>query len=312
MKKILFIYNPVSGKGAIKSKLSYIIETISRDGMVTTLPTLGRGDGTKFIEQYMKDYDFVVCAGGDGTLNEVTTGYMNTEKKYRKPCAYIPSGTVNDFASSLGISKNITECVDNIATSRLFPCDIGEFNGKYFNYIAGFGAFTQVSYTTSQNFKNILGKTAYILEAIKSLPKIKGVDVAIETENKEIKGNFIYGMICNTFSVGGIIKIGKDNVALDDGKFEAVFIKKPKNLIELQETINDALASKLNSKHFVYARGNRFKIESREEIEWTLDGEYGGKHKTVNIFDHKRAIEFLRPKTKKMLNNTENSENEGD
>lgn len=295
MKKILFIYNPVSGKGVMKSKLSYIIETISKEGIVTTIPTSKRGDGTKLVEKYMKDFDMVVCAGGDGTLNEVTTGYMNIEKKYRKPCAYIPSGTVNDFATSLGISKNITECTDSIAKSTIFPYDIGEFNGKYFNYIAGFGAFTQVAYTTSQNFKNILGKTAYILEAIKSVPKIKGIDVTIETENKEIKGDFIYGMICNTFSVGGIIKIGKDNVALDDGKFEAVFVKKPRNLFELQETINDALASKLNSKHFVYARGNKFKIESKEEIEWTLDGEYGGKYKTANIVDHERAIDFLRP-----------------
>lgn len=298
MRKILFIYNPVSGKGAIKSKLSYIIETISKEGIVTTIPTSSRGDGTKFIEQYIKDFDMVVCAGGDGTLNEVTTGYMNVDKKYRKPCAYIPSGTVNDFATSLGISKNITECVDSIAKSTIFPYDIGEFNGKYFNYIAGFGAFTQVAYTTSQNFKNILGKTAYVLEAIKSLPKIKGIDVTIQTEKGEIKGNFIYGMICNTFSVGGIIKIGKDVVALDDGKFEAVFVKKPNNLIELQETINDSLASKLNSKHFVYARSNRFRIEGKEEIEWTLDGEYGGKFKTANIVNHERAIDFLRPNSK--------------
>lgn len=298
MKKILFIYNPVSGKGAIKSKLSYIIETISKEGIVTTIPTSKRGDGTKFIEKYIKDFDMVVCAGGDGTLNEVTTGYMNVDKKYRKPCAYIPCGTVNDFASSLGISKNITECADSISNSTLFPYDIGEFNGKYFNYIAGFGAFTQVAYTTSQNFKNILGKTAYVLEAIKSLPKIKGIDVTVETDKSVISGNFIYGMICNTFSVGGIIKIGKDNVALDDGKFEAVFVKKPNNLIELQETINDALASKLNSKHFVYARSNRFRIEGKKEIEWTLDGEYGGKFKTANILNHERAIDFLRPNSK--------------
>lgn len=298
MKKILFIYNPVSGKGAMKSKLSYIIETISKEGIVTTIPTSKRSDGTKFIEKYIKDFDMVVCAGGDGTLNEVTTGYMNIEKKYRKPCAYIPSGTVNDFATSLGISKNITECVDSIAKSTIFPYDIGEFNGKYFNYIAGFGAFTQVAYTTSQNFKNILGKAAYVLEAIKSLPKIKGIDVTVETDKSVISGSFIYGMICNTFSVGGIIKIGKDNVALDDGKFEAVFVKKPNNLIELQETINDALASKLNSKHFVYARSNRFRIEGKNEIEWTLDGEYGGKFKTANILNHERAIDFLRPNSK--------------
>ncbi len=295
-KKILFIYNPVSGKGLIKNKLSFIIETISKMGMVTILPTMKKGDAAHFVSEYMKDYDMIVCSGGDGTLNEITTGYMSVSKSLRKPCAYIPSGTVNDFATSLGLSKNITKCVENILDSDIFPYDIGEFNGRYFNYIAGFGAFTEVSYSTPQNVKNILGKAAYILQGIKSLSKIKGIDVKITSESGEISGNFIYGMICNTFSVGGIIKIDEENIALDDGKFEAIFVKKPNNPIELQETINEILLSKTDSKRFVHLRDNKFTIESDVEIPWTLDGEFGGNFNKVTIVNHERAVNFLKPR----------------
>jgi YegS/Rv2252/BmrU family lipid kinase len=299
MKKILFIYNPISGKGLVKLKLSYIVEKLSNEGLLTVIPTKEKGDATKYVMEYMDNYDLIVCSGGDGTLNEVTVGYMSVEPNKRKPCAYIPAGTVNDFATSLGISKNITKCVDDIASSTIFPYDIGEFNNRYFTYIAGFGAFTDVSYSTPQNVKNILGKAAYILEGIKHLPKIKSIDVTITSDGKKTECSLIYGMICNTFSVGGLIKIGEEDIALDDGKFEAVFVKSPKNPIELQETINDILMNKLNSKHFLYMRGNDFTIESENEIPWTLDGEFGGNIKIAKITNHPRAINFLKPKVNK-------------
>lgn len=295
MKKILFIYNPVSGKGDIRTKLSYIIEKLSTLGMVTVIPTQKQGDAAKFVTDNMENFDTIICSGGDGTLNEVTTGYMSIEKEKRKPCGYIPAGTVNDFATSLGISKNINKCVDQILDSSIFPYDIGEFGNKYFNYIAGFGAFTEVAYSTSQSAKNLLGKTAYILEGIISLTKIKSEKVKIITNSKTIEGNYIFGMICNTFSIGGLLKIGRDNVSLDDGKFEAIFVKKPKNPIELQETINDTLSRKLNSKHFEYLRSSSFRIISENPLSWTLDGEFGGDIDDVVINNHERAIEFLRP-----------------
>ena len=295
MKKILFIYNPVSGKGAIRSKLSYIVENLSTIGVVTVMPTKTKGDATKFVVENMDNFYTIICSGGDGTLNEVTTGYMKGEKERRKPCGYIPAGTVNDFATSLGISKNINKCVDQILDSSIFPYDIGEFGDRYFNYIAGFGAFTEVAYSTSQSVKNMLGKTAYILEGIKSLTKIKSANVKIITENKTVEGNYIFGMICNTFSVGGLLKIDRDDVSLDDGKFEAIFVKKPKNPIEFQETLNDTLSGKLNTKHFEYFRSSNFRIISEEPLNWTLDGEFGGKTDNVEIHNHERAIEFLRP-----------------
>lgn len=306
MKKILFIYNPVSGKGAIRSKLSYIVENLSTMGVVTVMPTKAKGDATIFVVENMDNFDIIICSGGDGTLNEVTTGYMKVEKERRKPCGYIPAGTVNDFATSLGISKNINKCIDQILDSSIFPYDIGEFGDRYFNYIAGFGAFTEVAYSTSQSAKNMLGKTAYILEGIKSLTKIKSANVKIITENKTVEGNYIFGMICNTFSVGGLLKIDRDDVSLDDGKFEAIFVKKPKNPIEFQETLNDTLSGKLNSKHFEYFRSSNFKIISEEPLNWTLDGEFGGKTDNVEIHNHEKAIEFLRP-NKGWLKSKENN-----
>ncbi|MBQ9673900.1 MAG: YegS/Rv2252/BmrU family lipid kinase [Ruminococcus sp.] len=295
MSKILFIYNPISGKGLIKGKLSYIIENLSELGTVTVLPTKSKGDATRFVISNMNNFDMIVCSGGDGTLNEVTTGYMSVEAQLRKPCAYIPAGTVNDFATSLGISKNITKCVDAIPNSMLFPYDIGEFNGRYFNYIAGFGAFTEVAYSTPQNIKNILGKLAYFLEGIKQLSKIKSIHINITANNITIENNFIYGMICNTFSVGGLLKINERSVELDDGKFEAIFVKSPTNPIDLQETINDLLTGKTESKHLVYIRDSNFTINSDSAIAWTLDGEFGGETSTAVITNHARAIAFLKP-----------------
>lgn len=296
MKKILFIYNPVSGKGLIGSKLSKIVETLSEKGIVTILPTKEKGDATKFVTEYMEHYDYIICSGGDGTLNEITTGYMSVEKKKRKPCGYIPAGTTNDFATSMGIPKDIDKCIAKLVDSDIFPYDIGEFNDRYFNYIAGFGAFTEVSYSTSQNFKNALGKTAYFFEGIKHLSKIKGINVEILSDDKTYNGSYIYGMICNTFSVGGILKIGEENVSLDDGMFEAIFVKTPKNPIEMQEILNDIFLKKLNSKHLLYLRSSNFTIKTENGTPWTLDGEYGGDFKEVNIKNHKRAINFLKPK----------------
>ncbi len=294
-KKLLFVYNPVSGKGLIRSKLPYIIEKLSELGTVTVIPTKGKGDATRSAAELMADFDMVVCSGGDGTLNEITTGYMSVPKEDRKPCAYIPAGTVNDFATSLGISKNIIKCVDGIAHSRVFPYDIGEFNERYFNYVAGFGAFTEVSYSTPQNFKNLFGKAAYIMEGVRQIPKIKSLHVRITTPEKVVEDDFVYGMICNTFSVGGLLKIDEDSVELDDGKFEAIMIKTPTNAVDFQETVNDLILSKTDSRRLVYLRSNDFIIESKSSLPWTLDGEFGGKTKKAHIINHERAIDFLKP-----------------
>ena len=162
------------------------------------------------MEAYAGNYDLVVCSGGDGTLDEVVTGMMQCKAKV--PLGYIPAGSTNDFASSLGIPKDMEKAAEAAVTGKPFPCDVGLFNGDYFVYVAAFGLFTEVSYKTSQEWKNVLGHAAYILEGAKCLHDIPSFMMQVEYNNMRIQDEFIYGMITNSTSVGGFKGMtGKDS-----------------------------------------------------------------------------------------------------
>lgn len=294
--RLLFVYNPNAGRGVIKNHLSAIVETFCRAGYeVTVYATAKSGDATRIVEQCGEDYDRIACCGGDGTLNEVTDGLMRLDK--RPPCGYIPAGTVNDFAHSFSLPNKMEEAAKVIVSGTPFLYDIGSLNGDYFDYIAAFGAFTEVSYETSQSSKNILGKLAYFLEGVKRLPSIRKYKVTIKVGEQTVEDEMIYGMITNSFTVGGFLSLFDENVALDDGKFEALFIKSPKNVIELQSIVNALLSNDMKCKYFYYYNVSEIMINSDEPISWTMDGEFGGSFCEVNIKNHWRAISFIRGKT---------------
>ena len=238
------------------------------------------------------NYDIVVCSGGDGTLNEVTDGLMTIGNP--PPCGYIPAGTVNDFAKSFKLPKDMTEAAGVAITGSPVLCDIGEINGDYFDYIAAFGAFTQVSYETSQITKNILGKLAYFFEGVKKLPYVRKYAIEVTAGEEHFEDEIIYGMITNSFSVGGFLSLFDDDVALDDGKLEAFFIKAPKNVIEFQVIINALLTSDVSCKYFYYYHVSEVTVKCDEEIAWTVDGEYGGDIAEARINVHKQAVAFVR------------------
>lgn len=293
-KKLLFIYNPNSGKNLIKQNLSDIIEVFFRGGYkVTVFPTQKSKDATNYIIKFLSDYDIVVCSGGDGTLHEVAEGLMSLPPYKRKPCGYIPSGTVNDFATSLHIPKDMVEAAENIVNGRLFKYDIGSLNGNFFTYIAGFGAFMEVPYDTPQVSKNIFGKTAYFLEGIKQLSKISPIKMKIECNGKTVEDEFIIGMIMNTYSIAGFVNLKEEKIFLDDGKFEGIFVKNPSNPIQLQETLIDISKRKYHSDHYVCVRSNKIVCTSADEIPWTIDGEFGGNFTKCDIRTHPRAIEYI-------------------
>ena len=149
MKKLLFTYNPNSGKGAVKAALSDIISTFTTGGYdVMVHPTCCAGDAIDFISQRGRDFDLIVSSGGDGMLHELAYGM--SAGKVDCPCGYIPSGTVNDFAYSLNIPKDMQKCAAMIMQEHFQPVDLGRFNGGYFAYISAFGWFTDVSYVTPQ------------------------------------------------------------------------------------------------------------------------------------------------------------------
>ena len=313
-KKLLFVYNPNAGKGALKSNLSDIIDIFTKDDyFVTAYPTQKKCDALKVIEKSNNEgYDLIVCSGGDGTLSESITGLMKCEN--RPSLGYIPAGTTNDFANSLKIPKNMVSAAENVIHGTPFAYDVGLLNDKHFCYVAAFGAFTAVSYETSQTSKNILGHLAYVLEGVKSLGKIPAYDLKIEYDGNIIEDTFILGMITNTTSVGGILNLKKEGVLFDDGLFEVNLVKKPNSPIEWTSLIKNLPAAgspkaQLNPKFFLQFKTSNLKITSDEEVAWTIDGESGGSYTEMDIVNHKQAINIIIPPSD-ILEESEQSESD--
>ena len=295
MHKLLFIYNPLSGKAQIKNYLSDIVDIFVKVGYDVTLrPTQAVLDAYYTVCERAKDFDLIVTSGGDGTLNETVKGLMTLENRPR--LGYIPAGTTNDFASSLGISKNMIEAAQTIVNGENFPCDIGTFGNNNFTYISAFGAFTEVAYQTPQFNKNMFGHLAYVLEGIRSLKSIKTYRMSVEYDGNFIEDDFVFGMISNSMSVGGFKGKGELGIVLDDGYFEVALVKMPRTPIELQVTINDLLKFEVDSDYIYFFRAKSLKIICPDEVSWTLDGEFGGVHKDVEIKNINKAITFIRNK----------------
>lgn len=292
MKKLLFILNPHSGKAQIKNKLLQIIDLMVKTGYeVTVYPTQAKDDARNIVRKKAKKYDRIVCSGGDGTLDEVVSGMMESEKKV--PLGYIPTGSTNDFAASLKIPGDMVKAAEIAVSGKKFACDVGSFNEKSFIYVAAFGIFTAVSYKTSQEWKNILGHAAYILEGAKSLHDITSYHVRVEYEDQVIENEFIYGMITNSISVGGFKNMTGKNVLLDDGKFEVTLIRMPKNLVELNEILG-SLTNLIDDTDLIYSfKSDRITFLSEEEIPWTLDGEFGGNPREVTVSNRQQALEIM-------------------
>lgn len=290
-KKMLFIFNPKAGKGSIKNKLMDIIDIFVKGGYeITVHPTQEYLDAMKVAKECGGSYDILVCSGGDGTLDEVVTGMM--QGNHEIPLGYIPAGSTNDFASSLRVSKNMLKAAHDIVNGDLFPFDVGKFNNDTFVYIAAFGLFTDVAYETNQDLKNLFGHLAYILGGMQRLFNIRAYNLKVEYNNRSFDGEFIFGMITNSTSVGGFKNLSGKNVGLNDGLFEVMFIRKPKNPLELQEIVSALLMAEDNTDLIESFKTNHLFMTGEEVIPWTLDGEYGGEHRTVDIVNQKCAMQI--------------------
>lgn len=293
-KKMLFIYNPRAGKAQIRSNLLDIIDTFVKAGYeVTAYPTQASGDAVKAVKERHTGYDIVVCSGGDGTLDEVVTGMMQCEEKL--PIGYVPAGSTNDFANSLKIPKNMIKAADVVVRGRNFACDIGAFNEDSFIYVAAFGIFTNVSYETKQDIKNVLGHAAYLLEGVKTLPSVRSYPLKITCDDRMIEGEFLYGMITNSHSVGGFRGITGQNVQLNDGLFEVTLIRRPSNPLELNNIILALVDKRVKSEHIYSLTAARIVVDAKEPLAWTLDGEFGGDHLRAVIENKKKALEIRVP-----------------
>lgn len=293
-KKMLFIFNPRAGKGSIKTRLTDILDIFVKAGYdVTIHPTQAYRDGLKVAKKRGGEFDLIVTSGGDGTLDEIVTGIM--EGGHSTPIGYIPAGSTNDFAKSLHVSKNMMQAAMDIVEGEPHAFDVGRFNDDFFVYIAAFGLFTDVSYETNQDLKNILGHAAYILEGTQRLFNIQSYKMKVETAEQNMEGDFIFGMISNATSVGGFRKLTGPDVMLDDGLFEVLLVHRPKNLLELNEIIA-ALVGNADCSQIESFKTAKLKITCEEEMSWTLDGEFGGEHKEVEIENLNHAVEIMLKK----------------
>lgn len=285
-KKLLFVYNPKAGKTLIKNKLAEILNIFAKAGYeITVVPTQKHDDAREAVAVRRDEYELVVCGGGDGTLDEVVTGMI--QSGFRTPIGYIPAGSTNDFGGSLGLPKNMIRAAEVVVQGVDFSCDVGHF--KYddiedvFVYIAAFGLFTDVSYETDQDMKNVLGHMAYLLEGMKRLPGIRSYHLKVSWEGNEIEDDFIFGMITNSISVGGFKNITGKNVKLDDGVFEVTLIRYPRNPLELNNIMLSLLNRNIDTDAMYCFRTAELTLESEEPVAWTLDGENGGSHAKVTI-----------------------------
>lgn len=294
-KKLLLIVNPCSGRAKMHTELLKVVEILSAaDYAVTVYPTKHKGDATEqILKLSQKDYDIIVVCGGDGTLNEVITGVMQVGIDI--PLGYIPSGTLNEWSSGLNISRNIETAAKDITNGKKIKLDIGKFGDKYFSYTASFGAFTSASYSAPQDVKNVLGQAAYFFEGLKSLSNIKPIHLKFICEQGEVEGDFLFGAISNSLSVGGIVKYNKTAVELNDGQFEVMLIRNPDNILKLQPIIDGILKRDFSREGIEFFRTKNVTIETEENVSFTLDGEFAEINGKLSVNNLHNAITFIVP-----------------
>ena len=294
-KRALVVINPISGKRTTKTQLFNITELFSTSGLETTVYTTRcKGDATDIVRRRGANYDVIVCRGGDGTFNEVINGIMLLEK--RPLVGYIPAGSTNDLASTLCIPRDNAEAIDIILNSQPLWNDMGCFNGSvYWCYTASFGAFTEVSYDTSQKLKNQLGRMAYFAAAPAALKNIRPMRVQIKTEEGyEAEEDTIFCGVSNSTSIAGLIKLSRREVGLNDGMFELMMVRYPKNAAELSSRIMAILAKDFSRDDVKMVRTRRAEFTFEDGVPWTVDGEYAGIHESVVIENIHNAVQVFR------------------
>lgn len=293
MKKMLFIINPKAGQQKAARLLGDILAIFNRAGFVVQVHvTAGPKDATQTVKRFARGKDLVVCCGGDGTFNETVTGLL--EAGISVPIGYIPAGSTNDFAHSLKIPVKPLEAAKRIVEGTPMKLDIGRFDDKYFSYVASFGAFTKVSYTTPQNIKNALGHTAYVLEGIKELSHIRKNPVRLDLDGVIVEGEYLFGAICNSTSVGGILTLDPNQVDMTDGLFEILLVRAPRDISELTECIAAIQKQQYNCRMITFRSARKVKVFADTDMDWTLDGELAPGTGEILAENLQHAIELIR------------------
>ena len=295
LKKLLMIVNPAAGRRKSRESLYYAATILSEAGYLLNIRnTSGPGNARELAAEKGANFDIVVAVGGDGTLNETVAGLMELDPEHRPLLGYMPQGSTNDFASSLHIPKHpITAAVSMTRMFRPRQLDIGRWNDRHFIYVASFGAFTRSSYAAPQAAKNALGHFAYILEGMKDLNTLRPYRVKVVADGEVLDGSYLFGAVCNSTSIGGLMKLDPDRVVLDDGKFELLLIPTPKTSGELQSLVHALLHQQYDSEGLVFRHVSSIHLETEEDLPWSLDGEYAASSPVVDIMNCQQALTVL-------------------
>lgn len=293
MKRVFFVMNPCAGMRKANKILPDILAQFNRaDFEVAVYITACQGDARQEVCRRAKEFDLVVCCGGDGTFNEVIAGVM--ESGTDVPVGYIPAGSTNDFASSLGLPADPVEAAKRIVNGNPERFDAGSFGGRFFTYVASFGAFTKASYSTPQNIKNALGHTAYLLEGIQEISQLRKVHLRLELDDGCVEDDFLFGAICNSTSVGGILTLDPKQVDMGDGLFELLLVRVPKDLIELAECIQAVNKQTYNCKMMTFRSTHKVTVHADPNMAWTLDGEKEQGHDKVEVENLHHAFRLVK------------------
>lgn len=293
MKKMLFIMNPYSGQRKANRFLAEILEAFTKGGYdVLVHMTSSPGDATATVARLAPGMDLIVCCGGDGTFNETASGLLQSGLDI--PIGYIPAGSTNDFAASLHLPTDPMDAVRNILEGTPTFFDAGSFGGRFFSYVASFGAFTRVSYATPQNIKNALGHTAYLLESISELSQIHPEHVRMDIDGEVVEDDFLFGAICNSTSVGGILTLDPNQVDMCDGKLEILLVRSPQNLLEITECIQAVQSQHYNDCEMITFRSAKeIQVTANPEMDWSLDGEREEGHQEVTVLNQHMAYRLM-------------------
>ncbi|MEY8385892.1 diacylglycerol kinase family protein [Oscillospiraceae bacterium 38-13] len=291
-RRLLMIVNPRAGKSKSHGPLFDAAAVLSQAGYLLSIHiTTAPGDAAATAKREGGRYDVVVAVGGDGTLNEVASGLL----QLRRPplLGYLPQGSTNDFAASLRISGEPPEAAAAIARNVPRQLDAGLWNGRSFLYVASFGAFTRTSYAASQNAKNALGHFAYIIEGMKDLSTLRPYQVRLTADGEALDGEYLFGAVCNSTSIGGLMKLSPERVVLDDGLFELLLVPSPKTAARLQSLVHALLNQEYNSQGLIFRHVSSIHLETAEELPWSLDGEYAPSAPAVDIENRRQGLTML-------------------
>lgn len=292
-QKMLLVVNPVSGKKIAKQYMLRMINRFDQAGYnVTACCTQINKNAYDVVLNRGAEFDIVVCCGGDGTLKETVCAILKLGLDI--PIGYLPMGSTNDFAHSLGIPTDVFAAVEAIVNGVPKPMDMGKFGDENFIYVAAFGNFTAIAYDVSQKIKNVLGRNAYYVRAAKDFVKMHGYHARVEADGEFFEGDWFYGAASNSYSVGGMQVLYNMGVEFDDGRYELVLVKMFKNVGELLRLANDMIHKNVaNNPNVIIRHCKHIKFMFDDPTPFTLDGEFGGAHTEACAEALERAVRIM-------------------